>query len=164
MSSEPDEPRTARRDDRVAADARLPDDRIKRILMYAFVLLIAFLLGFGPMWMAARSRARERDTAQASLRISSLQNAAANAAIDARRGEYEPARQAASEFFTTLQTEIDRGGESIFNESQQASLRSLFETRDDTITLLARSDPASADRLVDLYVRYRQAVLAAAPR
>jgi hypothetical protein len=116
------------------------------------------------MWMAARSRARERDTAQTSLRLSTLQNAAANAAIDARRGEYEPARQAASEFFTTLQTELDRGRDSIFNEAQQVSLRSLFDTRDDTITLLARSDPASADRLVDLYVKYRQAVLSAPSR
>lgn len=140
------------------------DDRVKRFAIYAFILLLVFLLGFGPMWMSARSRARERDTAQASLRVSALQNAVANAAIDARRGEYEPARQAASEFFTTLQTEIDRGGESVFNESQQVSLRSLFDTRDETITLLARSDPASADRLVDLYVRYRQAVLAAPPR
>ena len=30
--------------------------------------------------------------------------------------------------------------------------------RDDVITLLARSDPASADRLSDLYVSYRAAV------
>ena len=159
MSSErQDEPAT------VSEPVTRSDDRMKRFAMYALVLLIAFLLGFGPMWMTARSRAQERDTAQASLRISTLQNAAANAAIDARRGEYEPARQAASEFFTTLQTEIDRGRESVFNESQQTSLRSLFDTRDDTITLLARSDPASADRLVDLYVKYRQAVVAAPPR
>jgi hypothetical protein len=36
------------------------------------------------------------------LRISTLQNTLASAAIDARRGEYEPARQAASDFFTHL--------------------------------------------------------------
>jgi hypothetical protein len=160
MSSEKqDEPTTV-----TTETSTRSDDRVKRFAIYAFILLLVFLLGFGPMWMSARSRARERDTAQASLRVSALQNAVANAAIDARRGEYEPARQAASEFFTTLQTEIDRGGESVFNESQQVSLSSLFDTRDETITLLARSDPASADRLVDLYVKYRQAVLAAPPR
>ena len=134
-------------------------DRLKRIAIYALILIVVFVLGFAPMWMSSRSRARERDTALASLRISTLQNTLANAAIDARRGDYEPARQAASEFFTTLQSEIDRGRESVFNESQQANLRLLFEARDETITLLARSDPASADRLVDLYVKYRQAVL-----
>jgi len=134
------------------------DDSVKRVAIYALILLITFLLGFGPMWMAARSRARERDSAQASLRVSGLQNSLANAAIDARRGEYEPARQAASEFFTTLQTEIDRGPASVFSELQQSSLRSLFDTRDETITLLARSDPASAERLSDLYVKYRAAI------
>jgi hypothetical protein len=130
----------------------------RRILVYASVLLIVFLLGLVPMWMTARARARERDAAQASLRICTLLNSVASAAIDARRGEYEPARQAASEFFTSLQTEIARGRDSVFNEAQQHTLRSLFEQRDDTITLLARSDPASADRLVDLYVKYRQAL------
>jgi hypothetical protein len=133
------------------------DARLKRFAITALVLLIVFLLGFVPMWTIARSRAAERDQARASLRISTLQNLIANAAIDARRGEYEPARQAASEFLTSLQTEIERGADSVFNESQRASLGALQEGRDDTITLLARSDPAAADRLVDLYVRYRQA-------
>ena len=116
------------------------------------------------MWMTARTRASERDTAQAALRISALQNTLANATIDARRGEYEPARQAASDFFTNLRAEIERGRDSVFNETQQNILRSIFDTRDDTITLLARSDPASADRLVDLYNKYRQATGGAPPR
>lgn len=133
-------------------------NHVRRVFVYASVLLIAFLLGLVPMWMTARSRARERDAAQASLRISTLRNSLANAAIDARRGEYEPARQAASEFFTNLQTEIARGRDSVFNEAQQQTLRSLFDNRDDTITLLARSDPAAADRLVDIYIKCRQAL------
>lgn len=71
------------------------DERVRKIVLYAAVLVIVFLLGLVPMWIMARSRARDRDAAQASLRISSLQNTLGNAAIDARRGEYEPARQAA---------------------------------------------------------------------
>jgi hypothetical protein len=134
------------------------NEGLRRGIFYAAVLFVVFLLGLVPMWMTARSRARERDAAQASLRISTLQNAVANAAIDARRGEYEPARQAASEFFTNLQTEIERGRDSVFNETQRNSLRSVFDNRDDTITLLARSDPASADRLVDVYIKCRQAM------
>lgn len=139
-------------------------ERVRRGILYGAVLLVVFLLGLVPMWMTARARASERDAAQASLRISSLQNTLANAAIDARRGEYEPARQAASDFFTSLQAEIERGRDSVFNEAQQNSLRSVFAGRDDTITLLARSDPASADRLVDAYVKYRQAIGGATPR
>lgn len=140
------------------------NERVRRLVLSAAVLLVVFLLGLVPMWMTARGRARERDTAQAALRISALQNTLASAAIDARRGEYESARQAASDFFTNLSSEIRRGRDSVFNETQQNTLRSVFNTRDDTITLLARGDTASADRLVDLYNTYRQATGGAAPR
>jgi hypothetical protein len=135
--------------------------RVKRLILYAAVLLVVFLAGLVPMWLTSRTCARERDAAQASLRISNLQNSLANAAIDARRGEYEPARQAASDFFTNLRNETDRGSDSVFNEAQRDVLRPMFDKRDDTITLLARSDPASADRLVDLYTKYRQAIASA---
>jgi hypothetical protein len=134
-------------------------------MLYAALLLIVFLAGLVPMWWKSRTYARERDAAQASLKISNLQNSLANAAIDARRGEYEPARQAASDFFTNLGAEVVAlGRDSVFNEAQRAALRTMFDTRDDTITLLARSDPASADRLVDLYTKYRQAIASAPPR
>ena len=135
--------------------------RFRRLIIYAALLLVVFLVGLVPMWLKSRTYARERDAAQASLKISSLQNSLANAVIDARRGEYEPARQAASDFFTNLGAEVARGGDSIFPEGQRNALRSMFDTRDDTITLLARSDPASADRLVDLYTKYRQATASA---
>ena len=137
------------------------NNRGRRLIIYAVVLLIVFLAGLVPMWLKSRTQARERDAAQASLRVSNLQNMLANAAIDARRADYEPARQAASDFFTNLQIEIDRGRDSAFNEGQRNALRSVFATRDDTITLLARSDPASTDRLVDLYTKYRQAIASA---
>jgi hypothetical protein len=134
------------------------NERVRRLILYAAVLIVVFLAGLVPMWLRSRTYARERDAAQASLRISNLQNSLANAAIDARRGEYEPARQAASEFFTNLGAEVGAlGRDSVFNEGQRTALRSMFDTRDDTITLLARSDPASVDRLVDLYTKYRQA-------
>lgn len=139
--------------------------RVRRLIIYAAVLLVVFLAGLVPMWLKSRTYARERDAAQASLRISNLQNSLANAAIDARRGEYEPARQAASDFFTNLGAEVVAPGrDSVFNEGQRTALRSMFDTRDDTITLLARSDPASVDRLVALYTRYRQAIATAPPR
>ena len=133
-------------------------NNLRRWLLYAGVLVVVFLLGLVPMWLTARERARERDTAQAALRISTLQNSLANAAIDARRGEYEGARRAASDFFTNLRAETDRGRDSVFNATQQSGLRPVFDSRDDTITLLARSDPASADRLVSIYNTFRQAL------
>lgn len=133
------------------------NERVRRITIYAVALLVVFLLGLVPMWLKARERGRELAATKRTLRISQLQNSLANTAVDARRGEYEPARRAASEFFTELRTEIDLGSNSVFNQTQQNSLRPLLVNRDDTITLLSRSDPASAERLADLYVSYRKA-------
>lgn len=141
------------------------NQRVRRLILYTAVLLVVFLVGLVPMWLKSRTYARERDAAQASLKISNLQNSLANAAIDARRGEYEPARQAASDFFTNLGAEVvPQGRDSVFNEGQRTALRSMFDTRDDTITLLARSDPASVDRLVELYTKFRQAIATTPPR
>jgi hypothetical protein len=147
----------------VTAD-RAAHEGSRRLMIYAAVLLAVFLIGFVPMWMQARTRASERDAAQDALRLSRLQNALADAAIDAGRGEYESARQAASVFFTDLGGELGRMGESPLTEAQQAALRPLLASRDDTITLLARSDPAVVPRLVDFYTAFReQTVGAAAP-
>ena len=129
---------------------------IRRILIYAGVLLIVFLLGLVPMWLKARSANNRLAEAERHLILAKMQNDLASAVIDARRAEYEPARQTASQFFTTLQAEIAKGDSSSYTRAQGEKLQQLFARRDDLITLLARSDPASADRLTDLFVAYRQ--------
>lgn len=130
----------------------------KRIGVYAAVALVIFLLGLVPMWLKARDNASQRDAAQRELRLSQMQNNLAAAAIDARRGEYEPARQTASDFFTALRSQADASNESALTDKQRNDVRPMLQQRDDIITLLARSDPASVDRLSDLYVAYRKAM------
>lgn len=130
----------------------------KRIGLYAGVLAAVFLLGFVPMWLKARDNASQRDAAQRELRLSQMQNDLAAAAIDARRGDYEPARQTASDFFTALRSQVDADSEPALTANQRDGVRPLLQQRDDIITLLARSDPAAADRLSDLYVAYRKAM------
>jgi hypothetical protein len=130
---------------------------IRRILIYAGVLLVVFLLGFVPMWLQARASAGRLADAERQLTLVGMQGDLGSAAIDARRGDYEPARQAVSRFFTSLRAEIDKGNASYFTQAQRAGVQPLFAGRDEIITLLARSDPASADRLSDLYVAYRKA-------
>lgn len=129
--------------------------RVRRFAIYAGVLFAAFLLGFVPMWLEARGRANERDAARQALRLAQLENTLATAAIHARRGDYEPAREAASTFYTDLQTELDRADSGFAAPSREA-LQALLADRDQMITLLARSDPAVADRLANTYVSYRQ--------
>jgi hypothetical protein len=131
---------------------------MRRIIIYAGVLLIVFLLGFVPMWLQARASAGRLAEAERQLTLVGMQGDLGSAAIDARRGDYEPARQAVSRFFTSLRAEIDKGDASYFTQAQRAGVQPLFAGRDEIITLLARSDPASADRLSDLYAAYRKAM------
>ena len=128
----------------------------RRFAVYAGVLLAVFLLGLVPMWLKARGSGQSLAAAEQQLRLAGMQNNLASAAVDARRGDYEPARQAASQFFTSLREEVDKGDASILTRSQREGAGPLFTPRDEIITLLARSDPASADRLSDLYVAYRK--------
>lgn len=133
------------------------DPRLKRIAIIAAIVVVAFLIGLTPMWLKARSAARERDAARRELRLCKLQSTLAAATLHARRGEHEVARQATSDFFTALYNQVNAtGGESDLTLQQRDSLRPLMNDRDNLITLLARGDPASADRLSDLYVSYQK--------
>ena len=129
---------------------------MRRFIIYAGVILLIFLLGFVPMWLKARAATSSLVETEHQLTLVRMQSNLASAVIDARRGDYEPARQAASQFFTSLRAEIDKGDTSNFTKAQRQGMQPLFAGRDEIITLLARSDPASADRLSDLYVAYRK--------
>jgi hypothetical protein len=131
---------------------------MRRVITYAVLLLVVFLLGFVPMWLRSRECSSSLSEAERQLNLARIQNAVASAAIDARRGDYEPARQAASNFFTFLRAETDRGDESALSHAQRDGVQQLFIRRVELITLLARSDPASADRLSDLYLSYRKVI------
>lgn len=131
----------------------------KRLGIYAAIAIAIFLLGFIPMRLKAGAAISQRNAAQHELQLSQLQNSLSSATIDARRGEYEPARQMASDFFTTLRSQIDNYTEtSALSPAQRDRVHPLLRQRDEIVTLLARSDPASADRLSDLYVSYLQAM------
>ncbi|MGA9997283.1 MAG: hypothetical protein WBP93_17835 [Pyrinomonadaceae bacterium] len=129
---------------------------MQRFIIYAGVLIVVFLLGLVPMWLKARQCSSSLAETERQLSLVKMQGNLASAVIDARRGDYEPARQAASQFFTSLNAEIDKGDTSAYTQAQRAGVQPLFAGRDELITLLARSDPASADRLSDLYVAYRK--------
>ena len=144
---------------------RLPvkSARVQRFAVYATVVFAAFLLGFVPMWLVARTHANERNAAQQALRLTQIENALAAATIQARRGDYEPARTAASTFYTTLRAELDRV-DSGFAVPSRDALQALLTERDQMITLLARSDPAVAERLANTYISYRQTAGTLPPR
>jgi len=125
--------------------------RIRSFIIHVALLLLAFLLGLVPMWLKSRRAERQ-------LSLARMENSLASAAIDARRGDYETARQAASDFFTFLRTEFNRGVDSTLSQAEMASLQPLLTRRDEIITLLARGDATSADLLSSLYASYRTIV------
>ena len=128
------------------------------LLLPVIAVVIAFAVGFVPMWRKAEGSEKERDVAQRQLKAVKLEALVASAAIDARRGEYEAARQSVSQFFTSLMEEVNAPAErSALTQEQKTKLQPLMQRRDDLITLLARSDPASVERLVDLYLEFRKA-------
>jgi hypothetical protein len=129
---------------------------MQRYIIYAVVLLVVFLLGLVPMWLKSRTAASNLAEAEHQLILAKTQNDLSSAVIDARRGDYEPARQALSRFFTSLHDDMEKGDSSNYTAAQRSSLQPLSAGRDELITLLARSDPASADRLSDLFVAYRK--------
>jgi hypothetical protein len=128
----------------------------------AALVLAAFLIGFVPMWLTARGNAADRDAARTQLRRSEISNLLSSAVVDARRGEYEAARQEISNFFTRVTAEEDKGDEGFMTAAQRENIKPLLANRDTLITLLAQRDPASTDRLTDLYVAYAQVVPPAA--
>lgn len=125
----------------------------RRVALYITLSLGFFLLGFVPMWLKAGNAIEQRDVAQRAVRLSQLQDSLAAAMVNVQRGEYETARQTTSEFYTNLRHQLDNNG-SIFTTSQREKLRPLLTERDEIITLLARSDPAAADRLFSIYSTY----------
>ena len=131
---------------------------LQRVGITAALVFVAFLAGFVPMWLKARESGNNLAATERTLGLARLQNSLASAAIDARKGDYEPARQAASAFYIGLQADIDKKDDSTLTPAQRETAQALFAGRDEIITLLARSDPAAADRLSDVYASYRKII------
>jgi hypothetical protein len=122
------------------------------------VLGATFLVGFVPMWLKSSRLNAELFRAERQERVQQVQITFADATLDARRGDYEPARQRMANFFTRVNAELDRGIGSALPASASVGLQPLLAQRDNLITLLARGDPASAERLATAYADFRKTI------
>jgi hypothetical protein len=128
--------------------------RVRGLLI---VFVVGLLVGFVPMWLRARQRTAERDQALHKLQTSELKDQLSAAALNSRRGQYEIARQELSAFFNSLDAAVNRRNDPDITPEKLKSIQPILSQRDNLITLLARSDPASADRLSDLDLAFRKA-------
>src|SRR5258706_16353177 len=142
--------------DVITMEPEKPEKKSSRPLFFLVAVLVAFLLGFIPMWMKARDQSAVREKAEHELTLTRIVKDLGAATIDARRAEYEAARVEASAFFTAAHFEIDQRDKSPLTQQQRGGLLPLLAPRDELITLLARSDPAAADKLSNLYVSVRK--------
>lgn len=127
--------------------------REQKLLLYAAAgIVVAFLIGY--LWQNTRARSFEKQLEQANteLTFEKLETKLAAATIEADRGNFEIARQLASEFFTGLQTDMSRAP-----EDHRQELTAIMGQRDAVITAASRSDPQTSAHLAQLYNTYRVA-------
>lgn len=101
---------------------------MRRVVIYAALLLAVFLFGFVPVWLKSRECSSRLSQAEYHLSIARIENTLSSAVIDARRGDYEPARQTASNFFTSLRAETDRGNDSALSQTKKEGLRPMLNS------------------------------------
>lgn len=127
--------------------------RGKQLLFLAAAIILAFLVGF--VWQNMRADRLEGELERVSqeLEFQRLESTVAAATIQAQQGNYEDARQRASDFFSRLQQELpDAPAEA------RPELEELMNERDSAITLLSRSEPESQFLMQRLYSSYRSAM------
>ena len=130
--------------------------RSKQIKTYSICFLAGLLLALIPTGIRLVQTQRERDALQQQLRVANLEMNLSSAAVMARHGDYTAARDAASRFFTDARQSVDSGDKTL-TAAQLSYLQSVLADRDALITLLARGDPAGAERSTAMYVAHRAA-------
>lgn len=130
--------------------------RTARLKAYGICILAGVLIGLIPTGVALIQTRGERAALQRQLEVANLELSLSSAAVMARHGDYAAARDAASRFFSDARVAVD-GGDQELTPEQRTYLQSALAERDALITLLARSDPAGAERSTAMYVAYRAA-------
>ena len=95
---------------------------MRRVILYASLALVFFLLGFIPTWLKGREASASLARAENQVSLAVIQNNLGAAAISAQRGEYEAALQSASSFFTGFRAETNKHGTSALTSEQIAGL------------------------------------------
>jgi len=134
--------------------------KTRNILIVIAMLVVSF--GIGAAWQYAQAdHARrelattttELETVRHDLALERLESTLALATVAAQLGNFERARQLASDFFTGLQ---DNGAAS--SDAERAAFSEMLRTRDEIITSLSRSQPEAGLNLARMLGTYRDAL------
>jgi hypothetical protein len=135
-------------------------DTQRVVLGVAVAAIAGFAIGAGWQYSSASayrsdldSTRIELDSTRHELTYQRLEATLGAATIEAQRGNHESARRLASDFFTTLQAEIETA-----NPEAQPALRRILNQRDSIITELSRARLESGGVLAELFAEYRTAL------
>jgi hypothetical protein len=117
-------------------------------------VVIAFLLGFVPQFVAKRGADRDRAAARQELAaargelgLHRLQGRLGAAMAESLRGNYERSRQLMAGYFTGLQDALP----AVRDPRRRQAFTAILGQRDEIITLLSRAQPEGSQRLMLLY-------------
>lgn len=122
----------------------------KAYLWWTLAVLLAFAAGFGWQYYRAMGIESRLEETERELAVERLRIGLAQAAVAAQSGDYETARREMSDFFTSMQGQLDELPADLRTVGQD-----MLITRDEVITELSRSNPLAAERLYDMLLRFR---------
>ena len=125
---------------------------VRKIAIAAGALIAAFLIGYVPSCVSARSAEEERARLQHQLKLADLRGRIGMTSYEANRNNYANAAQFSSDFFNLLAEMIG----SSRDDALKQKLQPLLARRDEITTNLAQADPSVKDKLAQMYAEVFQ--------
>lgn len=122
-----------------------------RFLLVLFLLVAAFLGGFVPQWMEARTLRATLETTDLQLSLANTHRMLAVASHEAQRDNFASAGNAAAQFFDHCAT-LARSDVFANEPRTRVALLSYTAQRDEVMALLSAGDPASRERLAAMFL------------
>jgi hypothetical protein len=123
----------------------------RKFLLVILLLAAAFLGGFVPQWLEARSLRANLEQTDLQLRLANAHRALGVASQEAQRNNYANASQAAAKFFNDAAV-LSRAEAFESEQRTRVALLSYTAQRDEVMALLSAADPAARDRLAGLFL------------
>jgi hypothetical protein len=141
-------PRTSRAEPggSTTAPTSVKTNRLNKLLIYAGVLLLAFLAGFLPQRVQVSGLSGQVKALTQQTKVGAARQHLALAFVEVTNNNYGVAGQHASAFFDQLR----QASETATDANEGKVLQSILAQRDETTGALAKADPAVRGRLQDL--------------
>jgi hypothetical protein len=123
----------------------------RRFLLVLFLLAAAFLGGFVPQWLEARSLRDALASTELQYRLAEAHRTLGVASHEAMRNNYANAAEAAARFFDQCAT-LARTDAFAKEARTRVALLSYVQQRDEVMALLSAGDPAGRERLASMFL------------